>query len=60
MQDTDPTKTLTPMLEALLTGDVPPKDRPLLAPPKNRAEAEAQIRQMLQEHAVEMDVLAEL
>ena len=46
-----PTQALSPMLEGLLTGNIPPKDRPLHTPPKNEAEAKAQIQDMLQEHA---------
>jgi hypothetical protein len=54
------TKQLTPMLEGLLTGNVPLKDRPLLKPPKTKAEAKAQVQQMMREHAVEMDALSKL
>ena len=51
---------LTPTLEGLLTGHVPPQERPLLTPPETKAEAKAHIKQMMQEHAVEMDALAKL
>ncbi len=60
LKDEKTKRPMTPMLEGLLTGNVPPKDRPLLTPPKTKVEAKAQIEQMMQEHAVEMDALSRL
>jgi hypothetical protein len=59
-QAKDQQPVLTPMLEGLLADAPQAAPREPRKPPQTHEEAQAYIQQMMQAHAVEMDVLAKL
>ena len=61
LKDKEAKQQLTPMLEALLTGnDVTPPEGQNTDPPQTWEEAEKQLDELMERRAVAMDVLSKL